>query len=909
MRGSSDDNKYFDFGHETASNDLAWTNDIIDEFFIQTDAIRDFLTRTPTRPFIAGPKGSGKSLLLFKRLLYARAQPGVIVLPRHPVKAYSPALDFSAAPFWHLFKDDKPVMHLWGSVWSWALCRTIIAGWYEHERSTHHEKSVRMETMAELIVDRRHDPFELVFDYLHELDTGLNKHRGRALVPDGLSELRSFVVRHADEFPPTYVFIDNHDDSFEEQPEYWIASAYGAFLAIQELHALTNRRIHCMLTLRPEVIWRLRESQHFPKWSRDIFQIAWEDHELMALFRTRASHLHRSLLARPELALSDPLHAFFGDELVDAKTGKISIRTVNLETDQPIHERLESYLLRHTLRRPRDLIVVGNEILERLRTPIGTGESRARRIRDGVNAASRVIRDGYLAEGESRWPWHSEDGALKSFIKRYVRYNIIPQEEQARINRDFAQRIGEEPTLTDPLSSLVTLGLLGFPVPDANQPELVQRFLRPDESTSAQIPLTTDYYLVHPVLYGDPFHIQPVKGQAVGPGLSFDPNKVNWEARAAISGRKTPMPEMPNVTVFSWIHLSDLHFGAGSIAHRFDQKAVARSILRDIEANAPKNPHFVFVTGDIAFSAKPAQYKEATAWFDELAKTLNIERERIRLVPGNHDVDRSKAAKLLLSAVHTQVRTNPEVLDEHLADDDARKTLMQKLDAYMAFAKKYGVAGRRRGGVDLDWSDTFRIEPRGYLVRMVGLSSVWCSDASDGRESAHVPEPFVPNMVLGPGQIRSKIDGTPDEELLFLLTHHPPEWYHRLSVDTLSSALSRKTHVHLCGHVHDASARAVKRFGASLRAVRCVAGAAHGSPSERDHGYAWGALRWNSQRSRWEVGWAPRVYRPDPEGMYPMAYPLDSTGYAWEEIDLAWTPPALPHSIPNAASSSLRWGS
>ena len=906
MRGSSDDSKYFDFGHETASNDLAWTNDLIDEFFIQTDAIRDFLTRAPTRPFIAGPKGSGKSLLLFKRLLHARMQPGVIVLPHHPVKAYGPALDFSTAPFWHLFKDDKPVMQLWGSLWSWALCRTIIAGWYEHERTSHHEKTPRMATMAELIVDRRHDPFELVFDYLHEVDAGHNRRRGRPLVPD-VSELRNFIVRNADEFPPTYLFIDNHDDAFEEQPEYWIASAYGAFLAIEELHAITNRRIHCMLTLRPEVIWRLRESQHFPKWSRDIFQIAWEDHELMALFRIRASYLHRSLLARPDLAQSDPMHAFFGDELLDPTSGKITIRAVNLETDEPIHERVESYLLRHTLRRPRDLIVVGNQILEKLRSPVSAGEGRARRIRDGINAASRVIRDGYLAECESRWPWHGGDASLKSFIKRYIRFNIIPQAEQVRINREFAERIDRDPAVTDPLAALVTFGLLGFPVPDANHPDLVQRFLRPDESTSAQIPLNADHYLVHPVLYGDPFHIQPVKGQAVGPGLPFDPMKVNWEPRISQGARRSSLPDLPNVTVFSWIHLSDLHFGAGNVAHRFDQKAVTRSILRDIETNAPKNPNFIFVTGDIAFSAKPAQYKEASNWFDELAKTLRIERERIRLVPGNHDVDRSKAAKVLVSDIHARVRSNPPDLDERLADEDARKALAQKLEPYAAFAKKYGPASRRRGALEIDWAEAQRIDPYGYPIRLVGLSSVWVSDASDGCKALHIPEPFVPNMVLGPGQIRSKLDGTAADELLFLLTHHPPEWYHQLSAETLSSSLSRKTHVHLCGHVHDASARAMKRFGASLRSVRCVAGAAHGSPSERDHGYAWGALRWNSRRARWEVGWAPRVYRSDPEGMYPMSYPLDSFGYAWEEIDLPWSPPPVPNALPHPPSSSMRW--
>lgn len=906
MSAGTPDKLYDNFGHEMAANDLERAHGHIDEFFIQTSSIERFLNRDPSQPFIVGPKGSGKSLLLFKKLLMARSLSGVVVLPRPARKAFTPALTFAnlaeVSQFWQLWKDGKPKLESWGALWEWALLRTILSGWLFHEK----RKSDKSEHYDELVTltggSENADPFVLISEYLQQLEGGQHQYKGRVQPPNATA-LRDFAINYGPDFPATYIFVDNHDDYYEQQPEFWMASCYGAFLAIQSLHLNSNRRIHCFLTIRPEVVWELQKSQHFPMWSTDIFRIEWEDHNLIELFKLRASKLRPDLLQEPGLAPKDPLAALLGSALLGPDRERVIIRDVRVELDQPLYEPVEGYLLRHTLRRPRDLIIVGNQIVARANPHQISSASEPNRIREAIEHASRIIGSGYVAEIKRQWPWGAEGPrSLESFLTRFIRHNVIPREEAHRIQAEFAAELGLDPHEVHPLTELVKLGLLGYPVQHPNKRDLIQKFVRVGETTISAVPVSADWYLVHPVLYGDPFHIRAVKGQVIGPDLTFDPSRLEKPATVTPAAPEVepPAPEAikpapradTESRVFSWIHLSDLHFGAGSISHRFDQKAVMRAIARDLAQNGPRNPDVLFVTGDIAFSAQPSQYEDAKAWLEQIAKAAGVSPERVRMVPGNHDVDRRVAADGVIQDIHRRLRTTPDVLDERLADRTARKLLEKKLTAYRMFTQEFSEAHRELAKQGFDWSEQLPADASQLRrVRIVGLSSVWVSDEIDGRESRERAT-FVRNMILGPGQIQRMLGQVADDELLFVLTHHPPEWMHPRSAEALARALARPAHIHLCGHVHAADAGMSRRFGATGRSVRYVAGAAHGDPSEETkHGYAWGAVRWNPREQRWEVGWAPRVYVPEHDEMFQMPGPYNDDGFAWEEIDLKWTPP------------------
>ena len=51
------------------------------------------------------------------------------------------------------------------------------------------------------------------------------------------------------------------------------------------------------------------------------------------------------------------------------------------------------------------------------------------------------------------------------------------------------------------------------------------------------------------------------------------------------------------------------------------------------------------VTGDIAYSAQPDQYREARVGLEKLLHVAGLEARDLRLTPGNHDVDREVAKR------------------------------------------------------------------------------------------------------------------------------------------------------------------------------------------------------------------------------------------------------------------------
>lgn len=346
--------------------------------------------------------------------------------------------------------------------------------------------------------------------------------------------------------------------------------------------------------------------------------------------------------------------------------------------------------------------------------------------------------------------------------------------------------------------------------------------------------------------------------------------------------------------VFRWIHLSDLHFGAGATSHRLDQRLVLRAIQADIEQMRARikwtSPvDRLLVTGDIAYSAQPDQYREARVGLEKLLHVAGLEARDLRLTPGNHDVDREVAKRPLLRGLHETLRRQPQDLDDCLADEEARQHLARKLDKYWHFVQSICPS---HPGIDLgqlDWAET--IVPALFPavnIRVVGLSTVWVSDSTD------TGPPLGPgNMLLSPIQ-REQTFSESKRELVVLMSHHPPEWLANSCRQHLINALASHPHVHLCGHTHEAVATSQRRIGLPGRSIRYVAGAAHNEPDATDgHSYSWGAVRFDPTEQRWQVGWAPRVFVQETQEMRPngTVYRLDSDGFVWETIEVPWMVP------------------
>ncbi len=355
-------------------------------------------------------------------------------------------------------------------------------------------------------------------------------------------------------------------------------------------------------------------------------------------------------------------------------------------------------------------------------------------------------------------------------------------------------------------------------------------------------------------------------------------------------GQPTARDMKPTAIAYSWIHISDVHFGAPPASHRFDQKIVCDALVEDISGeNRPWRPDVVLITGDIAFQAKKGEYRDAVAWLRRVANAAGVRKDQVFLVPGNHDIDRGVADGTQLNHHHEAVRRQPSELDNCLDNPKVRAIMLRKLSAFQGFVgKNFPKHPRNSHGTCVDWvkHDKCDILGKKLKIRLVGLSTVWVSDSLDGK-GAKDSRVFLPNMVIGQAQLHATLSNMADDEFAIVLSHHPAEWLATDCRALLQRYLAGSRYIYLCGHVHRKEAGLFRRMGGGGTFRWYIAGATHDEdvPGYRgEHGYAWGALRLHE--GRWEAGWSPRVYVADMNKfrLDRTKHDLDEYGFTWETL-------------------------
>ncbi len=104
---------------------------------------------------------------------------------------------------------------------------------------------------------------------------------------------------------------------------------------------------------------------------------------------------------------------------------------------------------------------------------------------------------------------------------------------------------------------------------------------------------------------------------------------------------------MPGTAPTAILHISDLHFGEHSrFADRTPEdvdRRLAESARNVLDARESRQaPDLVIVTGDLAEKARSPEYKAVTEFLLSLLGEFGLPRERLLVVPGNHDVSWSE---------------------------------------------------------------------------------------------------------------------------------------------------------------------------------------------------------------------------------------------------------------------------
>jgi 3',5'-cyclic AMP phosphodiesterase CpdA len=318
----------------------------------------------------------------------------------------------------------------------------------------------------------------------------------------------------------------------------------------------------------------------------------------------------------------------------------------------------------------------------------------------------------------------------------------------------------------------------------------------------------------------------------------------------------------------TWLHLSDLHFRE---SRAYDENIVLQALLRDVTERIRDDglrPDFAVITGDLAFSGKPAEYALATRFLDELLKTTGLSRQQLFLVPGNHDVDRSRitgGAQAITDALVDRASANTCL--KTAAD---RRLVLARFKGYARFTRDY--YGGKRTFSDRQYFYVHTFPAGGRQAAVLGLNSA-CVCASDADKT--------PGVLLGERQVRDALTKAKGADLRIALLHHPFDWLRDFDRADSEALLLDACHFVLHGHLHRTAA--LQLVGPDAQAMVIAGGACY---ETRDYPNAYNFVRLDFAAGKGQIllrrysdasggFWArdTLTYRNAPDGVYTFDLP------------------------------------
>lgn len=465
------------------------------EDLVLTSAIRKFIKTGEEDHvhFVVATKGGGKTLFLkYKRNLYHKKNKGIYFIPReNPIETGHSLVQLTHEKLELLENYEK-----WISLWKLCISLSVIKNLVKFYKPAGYEE---LEKGLDAIANKRPQPPEEIRTLIVALDTisifGILNNILRLSFTNiikildmdyQMEELVKFVRYDV------VTFVDNVDQRFElflrsndvAKNSIWFASQMGLMKAINELSAI-NGFIKVSASIRKEAFEKMKmETELGLQLIGETLDIRYTKPQLKEMFLKNIKQLKESDLVDPTYKQSDLMFAFLG--LKDNKLKSIK--------DQ--EEDAFDYICRHTLKRPRDLMIIGQFLCQ-----LDAIERNSDNIKRVVNEAAFKIAETFLTEMK---PFTEINNFNDVFD--LIHCNILSGNDIKRICSEF----NDEPKCKDNCKEcekvhifcdLYKFGLLGVIEYKEIYDKSKQEFLHiGDKVFESKILPHSEYYLIHPIL-------------------------------------------------------------------------------------------------------------------------------------------------------------------------------------------------------------------------------------------------------------------------------------------------------------------------------------------------------------------------------------------------------------------------
>ncbi|MBF0554401.1 MAG: hypothetical protein HQK96_07535 [Nitrospirae bacterium] len=348
------------------------TSDINDELVEKTREIEQFLSRDQ-HYFVVATKGLGKSLLLLvKRKLFK----GASCIPRNIL------LDVPELSLDNLNSDMRSILYSEESMeklWSLSIIIAIV------RNLNMADNILRLEISDSLKYLLKQNKYT-VSDYFSTILSSLTR---RDFFKELLEDYNQTLIIEARTINKSVaVFIDNIDECFGNfsDKRLWYIAQIGLVHAAYKLNRQNPGKIKIYASIRKEAFLKLQEHEMFLQYNDVSLSLEYSKEELKQIFIKRILQEDEENLVEKSLKKATPITAFLGCDVVYNDRGKEN-------------EEIFDYIYRHTLKTPRDLMVIGTEIAKcRVSERNPSNENGRYRLKQLINEAGTKIYKGHIQE-------------------------------------------------------------------------------------------------------------------------------------------------------------------------------------------------------------------------------------------------------------------------------------------------------------------------------------------------------------------------------------------------------------------------------------------------------------------------------------------------------------------------------
>lgn len=254
------------------------------------------------------------------------------------------------------------------------------------------------------------------------------------------------------------------------------------------------------------------------------------------------------------------------------------------------------------------------------------------------------------------------------------------------------------------------------------------------------------------------------------------------------------------------IHLSDLHIDAKGDAEITPMtEALCIRLLEFRNERSIDQFDLLVVSGDLVNRGSDS-YDLVEKVLEEICLAGGFGKDRVFMVPGNHDVTRHRYNPTFHADPHNKLKQNPFCLETE--EDDYSRALSPLFEKYISFIQNFPLMVNEHQKFKLPGFIHHKLDIDGLTLNLCGLNSALVAGPNDDNPSGISKEvKELQNRCCGFHYLSRMVKNTRNN-LNLVVSHYPLSWIHELERQKVQQLLQQKNAILLTGHTHQGTEEA-----------------------------------------------------------------------------------------------------